>query len=145
MIQKLPKPRYNSLAAALLLTALYIFQPNVTKAQVGIGTETPHSSAIFDLVSTDKGMLISRVELRDLRDSPPLPNPLTACWYGTPTGTLDLAFTSGVWPTMLGIPCFHARSTIRKPLPVSQQETSPTGTPPTHIQLPPAMSTAPPP
>jgi hypothetical protein len=38
------------------------------KAQVGIGTSTPDTSTILDLVSSNKGLLIPRVQLSDIND-----------------------------------------------------------------------------
>jgi uncharacterized protein (TIGR02145 family) len=92
MYQKAPKPRYNSLAAALLLTALYMFQPNATMAQVGIGTETPHSSAILDLVSDNKGLLISRVALDNLEISDPVKEPVDGMLVWNTNDRLGIGF-----------------------------------------------------
>jgi hypothetical protein len=44
----------------LFLITLFIAM-NFSKAQVGIGTNAPHSSAKLDLTSTSKGVLIPRM------------------------------------------------------------------------------------
>lgn len=38
------------------------------QAQVGIGTNEPHRSAALDIQSSDKGILVPRVELNSLTD-----------------------------------------------------------------------------
>lgn len=48
-----------TLLAALLGSAYF------ANAQVGIGTPTPHASAILDVTATDKGVLIPRVALKN--------------------------------------------------------------------------------
>jgi len=45
------------------------------QSQVGIGTTTPDSSAILDITSSDKGVLISRVSLLNLYDVVTIPSP----------------------------------------------------------------------
>lgn len=50
-----------TLLAALLGSAYF------ANAQVGIGTPTPHASAILDVTATDKGVLIPRVALKDTK------------------------------------------------------------------------------
>lgn len=47
------------------------------EGQVGIGTTTPDISAIMDLVSTNKGVLIPRVQLLGNSDNLTIPNPAT--------------------------------------------------------------------
>lgn len=41
----------------------FIFIPNISLSQVGIGTTNPHSSSILDVSSTTKGMLIPRMTM----------------------------------------------------------------------------------
>ena len=44
-----------------IITALAIFASTFAFSQVGIGTNSPHSSSILDLTATDKALLIPRV------------------------------------------------------------------------------------
>ncbi len=44
-------------------------------SQVGIGTVTPHSSAILDLTATNKGLLLPRVNLTGTGDNTTISNP----------------------------------------------------------------------
>ena len=44
-----------------IVTALAIFASSIAFSQVGIGTNSPHSSSILDLTATDKAMLLPRV------------------------------------------------------------------------------------
>ncbi len=53
--------RLYNLLAALLFTSGF--------AQVGIGTTTPHASAILDITSTNKGLLLPRVNLTGTNDN----------------------------------------------------------------------------
>jgi hypothetical protein len=56
------------------------------QAQVGIGTKTPHSSAILDLSSTNKGFLPSRVALTSKTDVSTISSPATGLLiYNTAT------------------------------------------------------------
>ena len=45
----------------IIIIAFAIFASTFAFAQVGIGTSTPHSSAILDLTATDKALLLPRV------------------------------------------------------------------------------------
>jgi hypothetical protein len=45
----------------LLVSLLFTLYFNNTFAQVGIGTTTPDNSAMLDVSSTDKGLLIPRM------------------------------------------------------------------------------------
>lgn len=47
----------------------------VTKGQVGINTTTPHPSALLDLNSSNKGLLLPRVPLLSTTDVATIPNP----------------------------------------------------------------------
>lgn len=59
--------RLYNLLAALLFTSGF--------SQVGIGTRTPHSSAILDITSTNKGLLLPRVNLTGTNDNTTIANP----------------------------------------------------------------------
>jgi hypothetical protein len=52
-----------------------LFAYSFTFAQVGVGTTSPASSSILDISSTDKGLLIPRVDLGDLYSAHPVQNP----------------------------------------------------------------------
>jgi hypothetical protein len=45
----------------LTISCLLLFQVNDSKAQIGIGTETPHESAVLETYSTNKGFLPPRM------------------------------------------------------------------------------------
>ena len=59
--------RLYNLLAALLFTSGF--------SQVGIGTTTPDSSAILDITSTSKGLLLPRVNLTGTADNTTISNP----------------------------------------------------------------------
>ncbi len=52
--------RYIQLKNTLLVLVVFAYSLQ-SNGQVGIGTQTPHSSAILDLTSTEKGLLIPRL------------------------------------------------------------------------------------
>ena len=52
-----------------IIIALLILQVNVLHGQVGIGSVTPNASALLDIQSSDKGMLIPRVALDDVTNN----------------------------------------------------------------------------
>jgi len=54
------------------LTFCYLSLSSIALSQVGIGTTSPDSSAILDLVSTERGLLIPRMSIgqRDLISNP---------------------------------------------------------------------------
>ena len=59
---------------------LFILLSSVSFSQVGIGTDTPHSSAILEVSSTNQGVLVPRVSLNDVSDvsvTATIPNPET--------------------------------------------------------------------
>lgn len=56
---------------------LLILLPFISFSQVGIGTTTPDNSAILDITSTNKGLLIPRVELTNVANiTTPILNPI---------------------------------------------------------------------
>lgn len=62
----------------LLLTAILIVLLTPSFGQIGIQTNTPDASAILDIVSSDKGLLIPRVILTvDLTSQSPVTSPAT--------------------------------------------------------------------
>lgn len=68
-----------------LLFFLLFLNLNSFSQSVGIGTTTPNSSAILDIVSERKGLLIPRVVLLDVSDKVTIPNPSKTLlvWNGT--------------------------------------------------------------
>lgn len=52
-----------------LLLALSIFYSVISFAQVGVGTEVPNSSTMLDVVASDKGVLLPRVQLNNSTDA----------------------------------------------------------------------------
>ena len=70
----------------LTTLAFCIFTSNLF-AQVGIGTTAPNASAMLDITSTNKGLLIPRVNLISLTDATTIANPLTSLLvYNTNSG-----------------------------------------------------------
>ncbi|MBN4061724.1 hypothetical protein JYU20_00820 [Bacteroidales bacterium AH-315-I05] len=55
------------------ILSLLISLPKQAKSQVGIGTTTPNASAILDMVSTSKGLLVSRMTNAQRSAMNPLP------------------------------------------------------------------------
>ncbi len=61
------------------------------KGQVGIGTNSPESSAILDVKSTDKGVLIPRIALTGTNDVTTIADPVNGLMvYNTATANTDL-------------------------------------------------------
>ena len=56
------------------MTLLFAINAN---SQVGIGTPTPNASAILDVKSTNKGILLPQVSLANLTDIVTIPTPAT--------------------------------------------------------------------
>lgn len=73
----------------LVMTAYFL-----PKAQVGINTSTPHSSAALDIVSSSKGVLLPRVGLENRFEELNGPNPTGLMLYniGGPNSTLPVGF-----------------------------------------------------
>lgn len=61
------KNKNNKIILIFILSVSYIIN-----AQVGIGTVTPNNSSILDVFSTDKGMLIPRIDLIETTNFAPL-------------------------------------------------------------------------
>lgn len=57
-----------------LLLAFLLFATATTYAQVGIGTAAPNKTAVLDLTSTSKGLLIPRVALTGINDTTTITN-----------------------------------------------------------------------
>lgn len=58
----------------LLFVLLFMFGVYSGMAQVGIGTTTPHPSALLDLKANDRGLLIPQVELKSITDASTIAN-----------------------------------------------------------------------
>ena len=50
---------------SLIITLAFLLNYTYSFSQVGIGTQTPHSSAMLDVVSNSKGVLITRMTQKD--------------------------------------------------------------------------------
>lgn len=61
----------------IIFTVAILFSININ-AQVGIGTTSPDTSTILDIVSADKGILIPRVSLTGKSDAVTIENPTTS-------------------------------------------------------------------
>lgn len=72
----------------LLLSIPLLFSVTIY-SQVGIGTSSPDSSAMLDVVASDKGLLIPRVALTSAIDQTTIPSPAVGLLvYNTGAGTL---------------------------------------------------------
>ena len=58
------------ITASLILTTAMLLQTKNAAAQVGVGTTTPHSSAMMEINATGKGLLIPRMPLANRPASP---------------------------------------------------------------------------
>lgn len=52
----------------LTLLAIFVLVTTFSKAQIGIGTTSPHPSAILDVTSTNKGFLLPRLEFSQINE-----------------------------------------------------------------------------
>lgn len=73
----------------ILLSGIIIFNFlwSYSQQNVGIGTTTPDSSAILDITSTDKGVLIPRVALNDHTTAAPVTSPTEGLLIYNATGS----------------------------------------------------------
>lgn len=80
---------------ALILFCNVLLITNIINAQqnVGFGTSTPHPSALLDMTSTNKGLLIPRVTLVDLNNgTTPVNAPATGLLVYNSAGSLTKGF-----------------------------------------------------
>lgn len=59
----------------IIITSVLISVSNSIQAQVGIGTPDPEPSAMLDITSGNKGLLIPRLALASLNDTSTIPSP----------------------------------------------------------------------
>ena len=59
----------------LLVFGLFLLLVGVVNAQIGIGTDTPHASALLDIENGTMGLLIPRMDLGSLTAASPITNP----------------------------------------------------------------------
>ena len=62
----------------LLFVVLLNLQQQIFSQNLGIGTNTPNSSAVLDIASSSKGLLIPRVALQSIIDANTIPSPATS-------------------------------------------------------------------
>ena len=59
----------------LFLVLVFTASQTLFGQGVGVGTQTPHASAMLDITSSNKGLLIPRVALTSLNDAATIPSP----------------------------------------------------------------------
>lgn len=75
------------------MALIFAFGALIAQDNVGIGTITPHSSALLDMTANDKGLLIPRVELVAVTNGTiPVNGPATGLLVFNESGTLDVGF-----------------------------------------------------
>lgn len=75
------------------MALIFAFGALIAQDNVGIGTITPHSSALLDMTSNNKGLLIPRVQLVAVTNSTtPVNGPATGLLVFNESGTLDVGF-----------------------------------------------------
>lgn len=74
------------LKVSLLLATAFSLNQLVAQDNVGVGTVTPNASAKLDIVATDKGLLIPRVQLDDVTTAAPVTAPATGLLVFNETG-----------------------------------------------------------
>lgn len=79
-----------------LYLILFAYIATCIKAQVGIGTTSPHSSAILDISSANKGILLPRLALVSNTDNQTITNPaLSLMVYNTANANTGTSFIEG--------------------------------------------------
>jgi hypothetical protein len=65
-----------------------------TKGDVGVNTNTPHPSSIFEVAANDRGLLIPQVALSGCSDLSTIPNPATSLlvFNTNPSTSLTVGF-----------------------------------------------------
>ncbi len=82
------------------LTIKFLFLiSSITFAQVGIGTETPHNSAMLEVRSTTRGVEMGNVALQSLTDVTTIPNPAVGLmvYNTTVDATKNLELANYYW------------------------------------------------
>jgi hypothetical protein len=69
----------------LLLLAFTIAYTSSAQVSITTNGNSPHASAMLDIQSSNKGLLIPRVWLQSSVDNTTVPTPANHCSYGTPT------------------------------------------------------------
>jgi trimeric autotransporter adhesin len=62
----------------LLLSLLFVFTNNIIAQNVGIGTVTPNASAMLDVSSNNKGILIPQISLTGINDITTIPGAINS-------------------------------------------------------------------
>ncbi len=76
------------------ITVITLINPMGLHAQVGIGTNTPHSSALLDVSSTNKGVLIPRLTQTQMEN---LSNPVAGLQIYNTTKNCLYTYTGSSW------------------------------------------------
>ncbi|MDD3741911.1 MAG: hypothetical protein PHH30_11810 [Bacteroidales bacterium] len=83
----------KKLIAILLFSATFIYSSGILAQNVGIGTTTPHASAMLDVQSSSQGILIPRVTLIATNNSTtPVNGPATGLLVYNSGGSLENGF-----------------------------------------------------
>ncbi|WP_106915849.1 hypothetical protein [Chryseobacterium aurantiacum] len=102
----------------IILSFLFVFYSYAYKGQVGIGTTTPHSSALLDIdvsgISPKKGFLLPRVNLTNNIDNSTIPSPVNGLMAfnqlaaGSPGNAIPansmVAWKSSSWMVFTNLP-----------------------------------------
>ena len=75
-----------------IITALAIFASTFAFSQVGIGTNSPHSSSILDLTATDKAMVVTRVA-----NTAAVPSPINGMIIYDLSSNCFKGYQNGAW------------------------------------------------
>ncbi len=92
-----------SMIKTVILTVLFSLLSSISFSQVGIGTNTPDSSAILDLTSTSKGFLPPRMTAAQRNAiTSPVAGLLIWCSNCGPTGEIQVYNGNKTWTNLLG-------------------------------------------
>ena len=92
-----------SMIKTVKLTVLFCLLSIISFSQVGIGTNTPNSSAVLDLTSTTKGFLPPRITAAQRNTiSSPVAGLLIWCSDCGPAGEIQVYNGNNVWTNLIG-------------------------------------------
>ena len=122
---------------AILLTVLIVHQQIFSQGNVGIGTISPNPSAVLDVYSSNKGMLVPRVYLQSAIDKTTIPLPASSLLVyntnGNLTGGIAFFYNSGTtaapsWQRVGGIvlPHYSAANSSMSSFQIDNYNSTPT-------------------